>query len=75
MRNAFDAANPFTRASGKGLDPGNYDFFGPFEMATSVRRVPFGAQNRFSGPNPLPSNGFALIKSITYRAVLSEVHR
>jgi hypothetical protein len=33
--NAFDAGKSITRASGRGLGPGNQDFFGPCEMASS----------------------------------------
>jgi hypothetical protein len=44
VRNAFDAGNSIMRASGRGLSPGNRDFFGLFEMHRAVRRVPFGAQ-------------------------------
>jgi hypothetical protein len=32
------------RASGRGLGPGNRDFFGPFEMASSCWQVPVGTQ-------------------------------
>ena len=32
------------RASGRELGPGNRDFFGPCEMASSRWRMPFGAQ-------------------------------
>ncbi len=35
VRNVFDACRSITRASGRGLDPGNRDFFGPCEMALS----------------------------------------
>ncbi len=38
VRNAFDAGKSITRASGRGLGPGNQDFFkffGPCEMASS----------------------------------------
>ncbi len=45
VRNGFDAGRSITRASGRGLGPGNRDFLGPCEMASSRdRRVPFGAQ-------------------------------
>jgi hypothetical protein len=33
--NGFDAGKSITRASGRGLGPGNRDFFGPCEMASS----------------------------------------
>ncbi len=35
VRNVFYACISITRGSGKGLDPGNQDFFGPCEMASS----------------------------------------
>jgi hypothetical protein len=38
-------ADPLRGQVGGGLGPGNRDFFGPCEMASSrYRRVPFGAQ-------------------------------
>jgi hypothetical protein len=33
LRYGFDAGRSNTRASGRGLGPGNLDFFGPCEMA------------------------------------------
>jgi hypothetical protein len=33
-----------TRASGRGLGPGNRDYFGPEKVHRAVRRVPFGTQ-------------------------------
>jgi hypothetical protein len=39
--NAFVAGKSITRASGRGLGPGNQDFFVKWHRA--VRRVPFGA--------------------------------
>jgi hypothetical protein len=35
MRNAFDAAAYMTRTNGRGLGPGNQEFFGSCEMAPS----------------------------------------
>jgi hypothetical protein len=35
IRNAIDAGKSITRASGRGLGPGNRDFFGPCEIALS----------------------------------------
>ncbi len=35
VRNDFDAGASITRASGRGLGPGNRDFFGPCEIASS----------------------------------------
>ncbi len=49
--------NPLLGASGRGLGPGNRDFFGPCEMASSIRQVPFfGAQKSqdFQGQTYLP---------------------
>jgi hypothetical protein len=40
-RNIFDASISNTRASGRGLGPGNRDFFGPCERQRT-KRVPFG---------------------------------
>ncbi len=35
VRNVFDACRYIARATGRGLGPGNWEFFGPCEMATS----------------------------------------
>jgi hypothetical protein len=35
VHNVFDACRSITRASDRGLGPGNQDFFGPYEMASS----------------------------------------
>jgi len=35
VRNVFDAVRYITWASGRGLGPGNGEFFGPCEMASS----------------------------------------
>jgi len=35
VHNVFDAFRSITRASGRGLGPGNREFFGPSEMASS----------------------------------------
>ncbi len=54
--NTFDAGKSITRASGRGLSPGNRDFFGPCEMASSryAHAVWGSKKSRFPGPNPLP---------------------
>ncbi len=44
VRNAFDAGRYITRASGRGLDPGNRDFFGPCEMIWSRQASSIRAQ-------------------------------
>jgi hypothetical protein len=49
--NAFDAGKSITRASRRGLGPGNRDFFGPCEMVSSHLGP---KKSRFPGPNPLP---------------------
>ncbi len=36
VRNTFGAAKSITRASGRGLGPGNGDFFGPCEMSSTL---------------------------------------
>jgi hypothetical protein len=47
--------NPFTRESGRGLGPGNRNFFGPCEMASREANAIWGLKkSRFPGPNPLP---------------------
>jgi hypothetical protein len=43
--NVFDAGRYITWASGRGLGPGNGEFFGPCEMTSG--QVPFGAQKKF----------------------------
>jgi hypothetical protein len=54
-------ACPFTRASGRGLDPGNWEFFGPCEMASSQKAsaISVPKKSRFPGPPPptYPING------------------
>jgi hypothetical protein len=58
--NAFDAGKSIgksiTRASGRGLGPGNRDFFRPCGMAsTRQASAIWGSKNsRFPGLNPLP---------------------
>jgi len=37
-------ANALTRSSGRGLNPGNREFFGPVKWQRAVRRVPFRAE-------------------------------
>jgi hypothetical protein len=53
--NAFDADKSITRASEKGLGPGNGDFFGFCEMASSRQASAIWGRkkSRFPGPNPL----------------------
>jgi hypothetical protein len=36
VQNVFDACRYITRASGRGLDPGCREFFGPCEMASNI---------------------------------------
>jgi hypothetical protein len=55
--NVFDACIFITRENERGFGPGNRDFFGLCEMASSraVRRVSWSPKKpRFPGPNPLP---------------------
>jgi hypothetical protein len=42
--NVFDACIAITRASGRGLGPGNREFLGPVKWHRADRRVTFGAQ-------------------------------
>ncbi len=56
---AFDAGKSITRASGRGLGPGNQDFFGPYEMASSHQASAVWGPKK---SNQLP---LALVKSIT----------
>jgi hypothetical protein len=51
IRNSFDVGKSNTRASGRRLGPGNWDFC---EMASSRHASGGWAQKRFPGPNPLP---------------------
>jgi hypothetical protein len=44
VRNAFDAGSIRYMGKWEGVVPGNREFFGPCEMASTDRRVPFGAQ-------------------------------
>jgi hypothetical protein len=66
--NAFDAGKSITRASERGLVPGNRDFFGPCEMASSRQVFHLGPKKdelSRAQPHPTcPSNGFARIKTI-----------
>jgi hypothetical protein len=66
VHNAFDTGIHISRVNGRGLD-----FFGPCEMASSCRRVPFGPKKveffRAQTPPTCPSNEFARIKSISFR--------
>ncbi len=39
VRNVFDACRSITRASGRGLGPGNREFFGPCEMTSSRQAI------------------------------------
>jgi hypothetical protein len=52
-------ANPLRGQVGGGLVPGNRDFFGPCEMASSWQ----GSANL--GPPTCPRDGFARIKTTT----------
>jgi hypothetical protein len=56
VHNAFDAGIFITRASWRGLGPGNRDSFGPCEMALSRQQsaVWDPKKSRFPGPNRLP---------------------
>jgi hypothetical protein len=46
VSNDFDAAASITRASERGLGPGNRDFIGPVKWHRADRRLPFGAQKK-----------------------------
>jgi hypothetical protein len=73
VRNAFDKGTTITRASGRGLVPGNQDFLGTSEMALSLQvSAIWGPKVKISRAQPppnCPGNGFARIKSIMYRDI------
>ncbi len=51
VRNAFDAGKSITGASGWGLGPGNRDFFGPCEMASSRLASAIWGPNKVCSPS------------------------
>jgi hypothetical protein len=59
LPNVFDAGRYITWASGRGMGPGNGEFFGPKKLEI------FSAQP----PPTCPRNVYARIKNITYRDV------
>ncbi len=72
IRNAHDAGKSITMARGVGHL--KLRMFARWEMASSLQTSAIWCpkKTRFPGPKPpptCPSNGFARIKSITYRAV------
>jgi hypothetical protein len=81
VHNAFDVGKSITWTSGRGVGPGNQDFFGPCDIASSRQASAIWdpKKSRFPGPNPLPPtcpiNGFACIKSITRRTIDSFMNR
>jgi hypothetical protein len=50
VRDVFDVGRSITRASGKGLGPGNRDFLGPVKRHRAVRRVHLGPKTLRTGP-------------------------
>jgi hypothetical protein len=52
--NDFDAGISITRASGRGLGPGNRDFFGPCDEMASLFAISGPKKSLFPGPNPSP---------------------
>jgi hypothetical protein len=54
VRNAFYAGKSITSASGRGLGPGNQDFFGPCEMASSRKASAIWGTKKLSFPRPNP---------------------
>jgi hypothetical protein len=53
MFNAFGAFRSIARAtSGRGMGPGNLDFFGPKKWLDAISQGP--KKSLFPGPNPLP---------------------
>ncbi len=54
VHNAFDAGKSITRANGKGLGPGDQDYFGPCKMASSRQASAIWGPKKsiFPGPNP-----------------------
>ncbi len=68
----FDACRSITGASGKGLGPGNLEFFGPqMALAYQLDAISHGPKNSwFPGPNPLSlSHVMDLHASKTLRTV------
>ncbi len=49
----FDAGKFITWASGRGLGPGNFDFFGPCQMASSRAITQGLKKSRFPTPSHL----------------------
>jgi hypothetical protein len=69
VHNVFDACRSITRASRRGLGPGNRELLGPVKWLQADRRVPFGTKLEISRSQPVPicqSNGSAGIKNITH---------
>jgi hypothetical protein len=78
VHNVLDACIPITWASGRGLGPGNLEFFGPQMHGTRL-----SARCHFSGPKKVkklsisraqppptcPCNGYARIQNIMHGAV------
>ncbi len=56
VHNVLEAWIYITWGSWRGLGPGIPEFFRPCEMASSRRRVPFGAQKTREFQGPTPSN-------------------
>ncbi len=72
--NVFDASRSITRASGRGLGPGNLDFFGLHGTRLTARldaisQSPKVSISRAKPPLICPRNESARIKHITYGAV------
>jgi hypothetical protein len=65
----FDASISITWASGRGLGPGNLNFFG-LKIELTVLGPRKGYMFRAQPPPTCPRNGSALIKNITHGAVI-----
>jgi hypothetical protein len=75
--NAFYAGKSITWASERGLGSRNLDFFGPqMALPCQLDAMSQGPKNYRAQPPPnCPRNGSAHIKSITYEAYKSGVHK
>jgi hypothetical protein len=56
IHNFFDVGKSIMRPGGRGLGPGNQDFFGPVKWHQAIRRVPFGGRKSRDYQGPTPSH-------------------
>ncbi len=64
VRNVLDACRSITRASGRGLGPGNQDFLGPVKWHGAIRQVPLWT-NCLRTIFPLPTAFYLLLLPTT----------